>query len=707
MPSVPMRDFGRSSGNLTSEFILVVSLFLRAASFGDYQWRREAVEFWSDVICSMENCKTAIFHRVPSGDAGPASTDDVSRYLDDLVRGVARKCETTIVSRTYVYSRRSSEKSFVGGEDMVRENAECSSSIWSITFDHVNLPVTRPTRRDAAKRTPTPNRDQDSSHETRNTWNVHVVLAKNARAFDRAFLRNETFQWNPRDRFVVLIVDRRKKHQEDRENEPDVSIEDILRTLWHERKMYNVFVSEGILMNGTTRINRLASTFNPFVKINDSAWGGIDVVTVNTTVRSSNLTTHRCTRDLNGYELKVGIFNGSQSTARLMNTSITSANVQYNYFDIFKGFDETILDIIARRMNFTVKRVHPTDNKSFGYQLPNGTYIGAIEFTTQVEFDRVCVIAPKASKIHKWLRIYHFFPLSVWIFSMLSHILTYVTWHMLQVFNPRRTGRVNFLTTVYRSFLFNCGCPQKLPCTNAERILLSGIFLGNITIVGFFNGILYKSFAHDMYYRDIDSMEDLDASGLPILFTSFAMSDFFGPKNDTDTTPLIQSLRRKLRHGYNVVKNAAYYRNVTGLVRKHHFPILNEELVDTGGAPLLHLIKECPGTYYLSYLLPRDSILRDRVNALIARLNQAGLPTLWTSRTIRRIIAKRKLVVKRQSESEAKGFVAFSLSDLQTSFFTLLVGLSLSMVVFCHERGWLKLPFRHPAENRASNQNKR
>ncbi|XP_025157933.1 uncharacterized protein LOC105182887 isoform X2 [Harpegnathos saltator] len=655
---------------LTSEFILVVSLFLRAASFGDYQWRREAVEFWSDVICSMENCKTAIFHRVPSGDAGPASTDDVSRYLDDLVRGVARKCETTIVSRTYVYSRRSSEKSFVGDEDMVRENAECSSSIWSITFDHVNLPVTRPTRRDAAKRTPTPNRDQDSSHETRNTWNVHVVLAKNARAFDRAFLRNETFQWNPRDRFVVLIVDRRKKHQEDRENEPDVSIEDILRTLWHERKMYNVFVSEGILMNGTTRINRLASTFNPFVKINDS------------------------------------------------------------------GFDETILDIIARRMNFTVKRVHPTDNKSFGYQLPNGTYIGAIgdvvygrtdicfvsffvkkysphvnnmviEFTTQVEFDRVCVIAPKASKIHKWLRIYHFFPLSVWIFSMLSHILTYVTWHMLQVFNPRRTGRVNFLTTVYRSFLFNCGCPQKLPCTNAERILLSGIFLGNITIVGFFNGILYKSFAHDMYYRDIDSMEDLDASGLPILFTSFAMSDFFGPKNDTDTTPLIQSLRRKLRHGYNVVKNAAYYRNVTGLVRKHHFPILNEELVDTGGAPLLHLIKECPGTYYLSYLLPRDSILRDRVNALIARLNQAGLPTLWTSRTIRRIIAKRKLVVKRQSESEAKGFVAFSLSDLQTSFFTLLVGLSLSMVVFCHERGWLKLPFRHPAENRASNQNKR
>lgn len=61
-----------------------------------------------------------------------------------------------------------------------------------------------------------------------------------------------------------------------------------------------------------------------------------------------------------------------------------------------------------------------------------------IEFTTQVEFDRLCVIAPKASKIPKYLRLYHFFPLSIWIFSILSHVLTYITWHLLQVFHPRR-----------------------------------------------------------------------------------------------------------------------------------------------------------------------------------------------------------------------------------------------------------------------------
>lgn len=52
---------------------------------------------------------------------------------------------------------------------------------------------------------------------------------------------------------------------------------------------------------------------------------------------------------------------------------------------------------------------------------------------------------------------------------------------------------------------------------------------------------------------------------------------------------------------------------------------------------------------------------------------------------------KKKLLAKR-SENEADRFVAFSLSDLQTSFYTLLVGLSLSAIVFFHEKGWLKAP---------------
>jgi len=69
-----------------------------------------------------------------------------------------------------------------------------------------------------------------------------------------------------------------------------------------------------------------------------------------------------------------------------------------------------------------------------------------------------------------------------------------------------RTQRTSFLIIVYRSFLINIGCLQKLPNTNVERILLTGILFVNVTLAGIFNGILYNSFAHDMYYLDIDSL---------------------------------------------------------------------------------------------------------------------------------------------------------------------------------------------------------
>jgi hypothetical protein len=148
---------------------------------------------------------------------------------------------------------------------------------------------------------------------------------------------------------------------------------------------------------------------------------------------------------------------------------------------------------------------------------------------------------------------------------------------------------------IYRLFLLNIGCPQKLPNTNVERILLTGILFVNVTLTGIFNGILYNSFAYDMYYPDIDNLHDLDASGLPISLASFNLIDLFDSSDDANSAALMKNLRKKLRYGLNSIYNAAYYRNVSGFVREHHYPIIKQELINADGGPLLHLIKECPG----------------------------------------------------------------------------------------------------------------
>jgi len=154
----------------------------------------------------------------------------------------------------------------------------------------------------------------------------------------------------------------------------------------------------------------------------------------------------------------------------------------------------------------------------------------------------------------------------------------------------------NLRATIYRSFLLNAGCPQKLPNTNAERILLSGVFLVNITLVGIFNGILYNSFAYDMYYPDIDSLHDLDVSGLPISLSSASLADLFdNDDNDVDSS-LMRNLQKKIQFNENGIISTAHYRNTSAFARESYFPVISEELADADGGPLLHLVKECPGT---------------------------------------------------------------------------------------------------------------
>lgn len=72
---------------------------------------------------------------------------------------------------------------------------------------------------------------------------------------------------------------------------------------------------------------------------------------------------------MNGYELKTGLYSPDE---------VPKEHAKVGLSTHYNQIDEIILDTIAQRMNFTARQVPPTDNQSFGYQLPNGTYVGAI-----------------------------------------------------------------------------------------------------------------------------------------------------------------------------------------------------------------------------------------------------------------------------------------------------------------------------------------
>ena len=81
------------------------------------------------------------------------------------------------------------------------------------------------------------------------------------------------------------------------------------------------------------------------------------------------------------------------------------------------------------------------------------------------------------------------------------------------------------------------------------------------------------SFSTTSYYKDIDTLSDLDKSGLHIGTTSASLKDIFGE----DPNPLIESLKSKfyiLSTTRPVIERTAYDRDICSLERQSDINII-------------------------------------------------------------------------------------------------------------------------------------
>lgn len=240
-------------------FTLLALLFSHAMSNSDVECRwHNTVEFWSSVVCTMENFKTVNFHVAPDNKRSIVDRH-FERCFEAFVHGVARKCEATIVSRTYA-SRYLGNASFIGfNNDAVHRVVSERPSIWKIASGDAIA-----SRRDATATEEGIGTQRNRIYHGENTWNVHVILARDIRFLDQISKNDSMFEWmRPHDRFIVLI-----SRQDERPRDSDLTIDDVLQTLWRRRNVQSVFAAEMTPNDDTT--TRIVRTYNPFVKVNDS-----------------------------------------------------------------------------------------------------------------------------------------------------------------------------------------------------------------------------------------------------------------------------------------------------------------------------------------------------------------------------------------------------------------------------------------------------
>lgn len=441
--------------------------------------------------------------------------------------------------------------------------------------------------------------------------------------------------------------------------------------------------------------------YRPFRRINSTSWGGFD--TFNITKGARNVWNVPLF-NLNQYPVKISMFPRIPTAIKAPSLFSNASGIydKINKIGGYVGIDGCIIHDLAKYMNFTPV-FFDTDFYKYGGVLPNGTITGSlgdilyrkadiagngrfvmdygvdVEFTTPFLNDYLCLVVPKSQKIPKWVMIFHGFSLNLWL-GLTSTLLTcMVLFHFIKckVNVVRNTpGWLNIF-----SIFVNSPVPLSYRFLS-QRMFLAFVIYFCVITSAVFQGSLVTSYSTDVYYPDSDTLEDVDASGLLIS----SNLDVFSENSSSETIKRLRQKRITL-NGTNSMAEAANFGYVAALERKLDAQFyIGTVFLDASGAPLLHIVKECAASYFVSFAVRKGSPYLPRFNNLIGNFAEQGMNKKWYDDFVNYISLKARFN-RTQHEDGRK---AFSVKDMQTVFYFLVVGLSLSCFVFVGELVWFK-----------------
>lgn len=360
----------------------------------------------------------------------------------------------------------------------------------------------------------------------------------------------------------------------------------------------------------------------------------------------------------------------------------------------FGGIDGILLGILAEEINFDLHIIEPPWDETYGYRLNNGTFTGTIsdvlygradaafngrflleygspeiEFMLPILGDKVCIIAPAAEKIPQWKAIFKCFDISFWYSFLLITLILSICFCLLKFWQEKQEmmalrktvlytdfkcyvveEKSNVSEVFYTTWKVMMGITAIMPNGSMERLLIGACLLANLIISGTFESYLYTAYTKRSFYKNIDTLHDLDESNLQISASSPSLRNLFG-NSQTSSSDVLKSLKKKyiLDDGVeSAIERTAIKRDICSVERysdvniiiqvqktssninieKFRFSLIRfyfqTKFLHRDGSPKLHVIKECPRHYFLTYIIRKGWPLLPRFNQVIDRLAEAG-----------------------------------------------------------------------------------
>lgn len=270
----------------------------------------------------------------------------------------------------------------------------------------------------------------------------------------------------------------------------------------------------------------------------------------------------------------------------------------------------------------------------------------------------------------------------VWISFFFMVIISCLFRYLIN--NMTTPKKRNPIQTILHTMKLFFGSPVSVfPQRWSDRIFNVAIMCVGLIIISSYQSNLSNFFIKPLYQPDINTLKQVDQNIDVILTRNKAIMDDIFPANISQT---ITNLQKKVQLNQDIpspilrylLSDEKYHRTASTTRRTDSKTYDSEYFM----RKLVHRVAECPRTYNLGYIVPKDSAYEGEMAHFILYVKQGGFFEHWRQEMLyNQTLQDRKFLWETYIPPKR----ALTLVDLQLGYYILAAGYCLSLIVFCLE----------------------
>lgn len=385
--------------------------------------------------------------------------------------------------------------------------------------------------------------------------------------------------------------------------------------------------------------------------------------------------------------------------------------LNHNQSDKYAGFERRILDLIAQRLNFTVKL--DTTTGYWGDRIENGSWdgmfgnlkkgygeigIGGIypdidvheDFDTTQSYlqDSFAWVVPRAREIPEWENLIISLQPTMWLATVVVYLSCTIIWYFLaQVVWEKGIKLKTFVPSMLDSWCINLGVSTVFrPTSDSFRIYFVFFCLYSMLWCTIYQTKLITVLTNPTYEKQMTDIDDLLNSKL-----KFGGNEYFRElfNNSLDEIEDHFFNNYLVLDVHEILNHLIQFRNVSILTSRLYLRYLSAKTLhynDAHGEPLFYSLHTDVLSFPVEMVTVKGFALLEKFNNLLSRFKSTGLIQNFYKRfdsSTKRLAANLVINAGVDKEHEEE---SLSIIHLQGAFMVLLLGNILATIVFIIEK---------------------